>query len=94
LKVLTERTVEGLRADERARARTAHRSTAVATALGPYIGYAATAEIGQGIRQDRTAIAALHRPGAATAARDNSSDDILVAEAMTSPGIPGRKDAP
>src|SRR5262249_57239681 len=45
MKALRARTVDGLEADvERARA-LLDRSTAAATALSPYIGYAATAEI-------------------------------------------------
>src|SRR6185436_17638285 len=45
MKVLADRAVEGLRADEARARELLDRSTAVATALSPYIGYAATAEI-------------------------------------------------
>jgi aspartate ammonia-lyase len=89
--VLAERTVTGLRADETRARELMDRSTAVATALSPYIGYAATAEIAKEAVKTGRSIADIVRerqllPEAQLAA-------ILSPEAMTSPGIPGRKDA-
>jgi aspartate ammonia-lyase len=85
MKALRERTVEGIEADRDRCRELLDRSTAVATALSPYIGYAATAEIakasvasGRPIRE-----LVLERglmPGA-------DLDRILSAEAMTRPGI-------
>jgi len=89
MKVLTERTVEGLRADEARARELLHRSTAVATALSPYIGYEKTAEIAKEAVKTGRSIADIVRerkllPDAQLAA-------ILSPEAMTSPGIPGKK---
>jgi aspartate ammonia-lyase len=89
MKVLTERTVEGLRADEPRARELLERSTAVATALSPYIGYAATAEIAKEAVRTGRSIADIVRerkllPDAQLAV-------ILSPEEMTSPGIPGKK---
>jgi aspartate ammonia-lyase len=89
MKVLADRTVTDLRADaERAR-ELMDRSTAVATALSPYIGYAATADIAKESVKTGRSIADIVRerkllPEAQLA-------EILSPEAMTSPGIPGKK---
>jgi aspartate ammonia-lyase len=87
--VFRERTVEGLEADEGRARELMDRSTAVATALSPYIGYAATAEIakaavanGKPIR-DLVLERGLMHP--------DELDRILSAEAMTQPGIPGKQ---
>jgi aspartate ammonia-lyase len=79
--VLRERTIEGLRVDAARARELLDRSSATATALSPYIGYAATAEIakeavatGRPIRD-----LALER-GVLDAAR---LDDILSVDAMT-----------
>ena len=45
MKTLRVLTVEGIEADEKRARELLDRSTAMATALNPYIGYAATAEI-------------------------------------------------
>ena len=50
---LRERTVEGLEVDEDRARELLDRSTAVATALSPYIGYAATAEIAKAVGRQR-----------------------------------------
>jgi aspartate ammonia-lyase len=81
--------VEGIQADEARCRELLDRSTAVATALSPYIGYAKTAEIakesvktGKPIREivlERGLLDAKHL------------DRILSAEAMTTPGIAGRE---
>ena len=87
MKVLRERTVDGIQANRDRARELLDRSTAMATALSPYIGYAATAELaktsvatGRPIRE-----LALER-GLLTA---DDLDRILSVEAMTRPGIPG-----
>jgi aspartate ammonia-lyase len=87
MKALRTRCVEGIEADAGRTRELMDRSTAVATALSPYIGYAATAEIakesvktGKPIRQivlDRGLMDA------------NKLESVLSAEAMTRPGIAG-----
>jgi aspartate ammonia-lyase len=89
MKTLAARTVEGLRADEARARELLDRSTAVATALSPYIGYAATADIAKEAVRTGRSIADIVRerkllPDAQLAL-------ILSPEEMTSPGIPGRK---
>jgi aspartate ammonia-lyase len=86
---LRTRCVEGIQADEARCRELLDRSTAVATALSPYLGYAATAEIakesvrtGKAIRQivlER----GLMEPG--------QLDRILSPEVMTQPGVPGQE---
>jgi aspartate ammonia-lyase len=85
---LGERTVEGLEADEERSRELLDRSTAVATALSPYIGYARTADIakmavksGRSIREIVSDLKLLEPA---------DLDRILSAEAMTEPGIPGK----
>jgi aspartate ammonia-lyase len=88
LGVLQTRCVAGIQADEARCRELLDRSTALATALSPYIGYAATAEIaklavatGRSIRdvvRDRKLLP------------DDVLDRILSAEAMTSPGVVGQ----
>jgi aspartate ammonia-lyase len=86
---LQERTVKGLEAD-RARARELlDRSTAVATALSPYIGYAATADIAKAAVSSGRSIRELVLERGLLAPAD--LDRILSAEAMTEPGISGEK---
>jgi aspartate ammonia-lyase len=87
--VLRTRCIDGIVADEARCRELLDRSTAVATALSPYIGYAATAEIakealrtGKPIRQ-----IALER-GVLTL---EQLDRILAPEAMTKPGVAGRR---
>jgi aspartate ammonia-lyase len=84
---LRTRCVDGLRADEARCRELLDRSTAVATALSPYIGYALTAEIakesvasGRPIRELVLERGLLDR---------ETLDRILSPEAMTQPGIPG-----
>ncbi len=92
MRALRERTVEGIEAD-RARSRELlDRSTAVATALSPYIGYAATAEIAKAsIATGRPIREIVLERGLMPAA---DLDRILSVEAMTQPGIAGAGDAP
>jgi aspartate ammonia-lyase len=83
--------VEGIEADEARCRELLDRSTAVATALSPYIGYAKTAEIakeairsGRSIR-DLVVEQKLIDP--------THLDRILSAEEMTEPGVPGKDKA-
>ncbi len=89
MKVLRLRTVDGIVADAGRARELLDRSTATATALSPYIGYAATAEIAKASVATGRPIRdlALER-GLMTAAE---LDEILSIEAMTRPGITGRK---
>ena len=85
---LRVRCVEGLQAAPDRMRELLDRSTAVATALSPYIGYAATAEVakesvktGRPVRDivlERKLLDPAHL------------DRILAVEAMTQPGIPGK----
>ena len=90
--VLRTRTVDGIEAD-RVRARELlDRSTAMATALSPYIGYAVTAEIAKAaVTTGRTIRDLVLERGLLPVA---DLDRILSVEAMTRPGIPGRSIAP
>ncbi len=89
LKVLRTRTVDGIVADA-ARARALlDRSTAAATALSPYIGYAATAEIAKAaIASGRTIRELVLERGLLDAA---TLDEILSVESMTRGGVVGEK---
>ena len=88
ISALTTRTVDGIEADENRCRELLDRSSAMATALSPYIGYAATAEVakaavatGKSIREivlERKLLDA------------GQLDDILSAEAMTQPGVAGK----
>ena len=88
MKALRTRCVDGIEADEARCRELLERSTAVATALSPYVGYAATAEIakesvntGKPIRQ-----IVLER-----GLMDGTQlEQVLSAEAMTQPGIAGQ----
>jgi aspartate ammonia-lyase len=84
---LQERTVEGLEADEARARELMERSTAVATALSSYIGYAATAAIAKAaVASGRSIRDVVLERGLLT---PEDLDRILSAEAMTEPGIPG-----
>jgi aspartate ammonia-lyase len=87
--VFSERTVKGLEADEVRARELMDRSTAVATALSPYIGYAATAEIAKAAVANGKPIRDLVLERGLMKA--DELDRILSAEAMTQPGIPGPK---
>jgi aspartate ammonia-lyase len=89
MRTLTARTVDGITADEPRARELLERSTALATALSPYLGYEKTAAIakesvatGKPIRQ----IVLEQRLIEAT-----ELDRILSVEAMTRPGIAGDK---
>src|SRR3954468_924642 len=89
MKVLADRAVTGLRADEDRARELMDRSTAVATALSPYIGYAATAEIAKLSVKTGRSIADIVRERRLLP--DRQLAEILSPAAMTSPGIPGKK---
>jgi aspartate ammonia-lyase len=89
LKVLRLRCVDGIAADEARARELLDRSTAAATALSPYIGYAATAEIAKEAVKTGTSIRALVlERGLLDEARLN---EILSVESMTRGGIVGEK---
>jgi aspartate ammonia-lyase len=92
MRTLRERTVEGLEADRERARELLDRSTAMATALSPYVGYAVTAEIA------KAAVASGRTVRELVAERkllsEEELDRILSAEAMTRPGIPGRTPSP
>jgi aspartate ammonia-lyase len=90
--VLAERCVTGIKADETRCRELLDRSTAVATALSPYIGYAATAEIAKESVKTGRAIADLVRERRLIPAAELEA--ILSPGAMTKPGIPGAKVKP
>ena len=88
--VLRDRCAAGIEADGARCRELLERSTAVATALSPYIGYAATAEIAKTAVATGKSIRALVRERGLLP--DDKLDRILSAEAMTSPGVPGSED--
>jgi aspartate ammonia-lyase len=85
MRALRERTVEGIAADvERCRQLLEH-STAVATALSPYIGYAATAEIAkESVKTGRPIRELVLERGLLDAGK---LDRVLSPEAMTKGGV-------
>jgi aspartate ammonia-lyase len=89
MKALNERTVTGMQADRERTRELLDRSTAVATALSPYIGYAATAEIAKAAVSTGQSIRALVLSRGLLPA--DQLDRILSAEAMTQPGIAGER---
>ncbi|HEY8535568.1 MAG TPA: aspartate ammonia-lyase [Vicinamibacterales bacterium] len=89
LTVLRERTVEGLEADEARCRELLERSTAAATALSPYLGYAVTAEIAkEAVTTNRSIREVVERRGLLS---PEQLDRILSPEAMTEPGIVGER---
>jgi aspartate ammonia-lyase len=87
MKALRVRCVDGIDADPARCRELLERSTAVATALSPYIGYAKTAEIAkEAVRTGRTIRELVLERGLIDARR---LDEILSAENMTRPGIAG-----
>jgi aspartate ammonia-lyase len=88
MRVLRTRTVEGIEANRERARELLDRSTAMATALSPYIGYAATAEIAKAsVATGRPVRDLVLERGLMSAA---DLDRILSVEQMTQPGIPGR----
>jgi fumarate hydratase class II/aspartate ammonia-lyase len=87
MKVLRTRCVDGIEADAARATQLLERSTAVATALSPYLGYAKTAEIAkEAVRTERSIRSIVLERGLMQAAE---LDRVLAAEAMTRPGIAG-----
>ena len=81
--------VDGIQADEARCHELLDRSTAVATALSPYIGYAKTAEIAKESVKTGKAIREIVLERGLLDPKQ--LDRILSAEAMTTPGIAGRE---
>jgi aspartate ammonia-lyase len=83
--------VEGIDADEVRCRDLLDRSTAVATALSPYLGYAKTAEIAkESVRTGKPIREIVLERGLIEPAR---LDEILSVDAMTEPGVPGKERA-
>jgi aspartate ammonia-lyase len=89
MRALQERCVADLRVDPGRCQELLDRSTALATALSPYIGYAATAEIAKESVRTGRSIRDLVRERRLVP--DDQLDAVLSAEAMTSPGVPGSR---
>ena len=88
MRVFAARCVRGIEADEDRCRELLDRSTAVATALSPYIGYAATAELAKlSVETGRPIRDLVLERGLVPPDR---LDEILSPEAMTSPGVPGQ----
>ena len=87
IRTLTKLTVDGLTANPDRARELLGRSTATATALSPYIGYAATAEIAKESVKTRKSIRELVLARGLLDA--NELDAILSVEAMTRGGIAG-----
>jgi aspartate ammonia-lyase len=87
LTVLRERTIDALEADAERCRELLDRSTAVATALSPHLGYAVTAEVAKAAVASGKAVrdVVLER-GLMSASQ---LDALLSPEAMTRPGLPG-----
>jgi aspartate ammonia-lyase len=92
MKVLTTRCVNGIQADDARCRELLDRSTAVATALSPYIGYAETADIAKAAVKTGRSIADIVRERKLLP--EDKLAGILSPEAMTSPGIPGASEKP
>jgi fumarate hydratase class II len=91
LDVFRVKTVQGIRADVTRSRELLDRSTAVATALSPYIGYAATADIAkEAVATGRTIRDLVLQRNLLPPA---DLDRILSVEAMTTPGVAGTKHA-
>jgi aspartate ammonia-lyase len=91
MKVLRMRCVDGIAADTTRARELLDRSTAAATALSPYIGYAATAEIAkEAVTSGRSIRELVLERGLLDA---NRLDEILSVAAMTRPGIAGAGEA-
>jgi aspartate ammonia-lyase len=89
MKTLRIRTVDGIAANQARARELLERSTAAATALSPYIGYAQTAEIAKAaIETGRTIRELVLERGLLDARR---LDEILSVEAMTRGGVVGEK---
>jgi len=91
MKVLRARTVDGIAADRHRAKELLDRSTAAATALSPYLGYATTAEIAKAaVASGRTIRELVLERGLLEAAK---LDEILSIESMTKGGVVGEEKA-
>jgi aspartate ammonia-lyase len=89
MRALKTRTVDGITADEKRTRELLERSTALATALSPYIGYEKTAEIAkESVATGKPIRAIVLERGLI---EEHELDRILSVEAMTRPGIAGEK---
>jgi aspartate ammonia-lyase len=89
MQTLTSLCVDGIEADAERCRELLDRSTAVATALSPYIGYAATAEVAkESVRTGRPIREIVLARGLLD---QTTTDRVLAAAAMTEPGIAGNK---
>jgi aspartate ammonia-lyase len=89
MKALRTRCVDGIEADAARCRELLDRSTAVATALNPYIGYAKTAEIAkESIASGKPIREIVLERGLLDAAQ---LDRVLSVEAMTRPGVAGKE---
>ncbi len=87
MRVFETRCVAGILADEARCRELLDRSTAIATALSPYIGYAETADIAKtAVATGRSIRELVLERGLLEPAQ---LDSILAVEAMTTPGVPG-----
>jgi aspartate ammonia-lyase len=87
MRVLDTRCVAGIQADEARCRELLDRSTAVATALSPYIGYAETADIAKtAVKTGRSIREIVLERELLT---ERQLDTILAVKAMTTPGVPG-----
>jgi aspartate ammonia-lyase len=87
LKVFRLRCIDGIAADERRARELLDRSTATATALSPYIGYAATADIAkESVKSGKSIRELVLARGLIDAGR---LDEILSVESMTRGGVVG-----
>ncbi|MEO5895751.1 MAG: aspartate ammonia-lyase [Vicinamibacterales bacterium] len=87
MRVLKTKCVDGIQADKGRCRELLDRSTALATALSPHIGYAETADIAKAAVATGRSIRDLVRERGLMP--DATLDKILSAEAMTTPGLPG-----
>ena len=87
MRVLADRCIDGIAADEARCRELLDRSTAVATALSPYIGYAQTADIAKTAVKTGRSIADIVRERKLLP--EEQLNAILSPEAMTTPGIAG-----
>jgi aspartate ammonia-lyase len=86
--VLRSRSVEGMHVDRARAAELLERSTAVATALSPYLGYAATAALAkEAVATGRSIRDLVESRGLLDAA---TLERVLSVPAMTQPGVPGK----
>src|SRR5438045_7012941 len=92
MRVLQTRCVDGITADEDRCRELLDRSTALATALSPHIGYAETADIAKTAVATGRSIRELVRERGLLP--DATLDRILSAEATTTPGLPGENKEP